>query len=163
MTGPTTQRLRVALWPITYASFMLRRIIAARVELMKFGSVGAIAYIANLGLFNLLVHFPISPLDDRPVTGSLLAGFVSILVAYFGNRFWTWRDRPRRAMSREIALFFVINGIGILISAAVLYISRYILGFQSALADNIAANVIGIGLGTIFRFWSYRVWVFPKA
>ena len=109
---------------------MLRRIIAARVELMKFGSVGAIAYIANLGLFNLLVHFPISPLDDRPVTGSLLAGSVSILVAYFGNRFWTWRDRPRRAMSREIALFFVINGIGILISAAVLYISRYILGFQ---------------------------------
>ncbi len=142
---------------------MLRRIIAARVELMKFGSVGAIAYIANLGLFNLLVHFPISPLDDRPVTGSLLAGSVSILVAYFGNRFWTWKDRPRRAMSREIALFFVINGIGILISAAVLYISRYILGFQSALADNIAANVIGIGLGTIFRFWSYRVWVFPKA
>lgn len=141
---------------------MLRRIIAARVELMKFGSVGALAYIVNLGLFNLLVHFPISPLDDRPVTGSLLAGIVSILVAYFGNRFWTWKDRPRRTMSREIALFFIINGIGILMSAAVLFISRYILGFQSALADNIAANVIGIGLGTIFRFWSYRVWVFPR-
>lgn len=141
---------------------MLRRIIAARVELMKFGSIGALAYIVNLGLFNLLVHFPISPLDDRPVTGSLLAGIVSILVAYFGNRFWTWKDRPRRAMSREIALFFIINGIGILMSAAVLFISRYILGFQSALADNIAANVIGIGLGTIFRFWSYRVWVFPR-
>jgi len=141
---------------------MLRRIIAARVELMEFGSVGALAYIVNLGLFNLLVHFPISPLDDRPVTGSLLAGIISILVAYFGNRFWTWKDRPRRAMSREIALFFVINGIGILMSAAVLSISRYILGFQSALADNIAANVIGIGLGTIFRFWSYRVWVFPR-
>ncbi|MBM3719153.1 MAG: GtrA family protein [Actinobacteria bacterium] len=141
---------------------MLRRIIAARVELMKFGSVGALAYIVNLGLFNLLVHFPISPLDDRPVTGSLLAGIVSILVAYFGNRFWTWKDRPRRAMSREISLFFIINGIGILMSAAVLFISRYILGFQSALADNIAANVIGIGLGTIFRFWSYRVWVFPR-
>lgn len=141
---------------------MLRRIIAARVELMKFGSVGALAYIVNLGLFNLLVHFPISPLDDRPVTGSLLAGIVSILVAYFGNRFWTWKDRPRRAMSREIALFFIINGIGILMSATVLFVSRYILGFQSALADNIAANVIGIGLGTIFRFWSYRVWVFPR-
>lgn len=141
---------------------MLRRIIAARVELLKFGSVGAIAYVVNFGLFNLLVHFPNSPLDDRPVTGSLLAGIVSILVAYFGNRFWTWRDRPRRAMSREIALFFIINGIGIVISAAVLFISRYLLGFQSALADNIAANVIGIGLGTIFRFWSYRVWVFPR-
>ena len=22
-------------------------------------------------------------------------------------------------------------------------------------------NVIGLGLGTVFRFWSYRKWVFP--
>lgn len=142
---------------------MLRRIIAARAELMKFGSVGAVAYIVNLGIFNLLVHFPFSPLGDRPVTGSLISGIISILVAYFGNRFWTWKDRPRRAMSREITLFFIINGIGIFISAATLFISRYVFGFQSALADNIAANVIGIGLGTIFRFWSYRVWVFPRS
>ena len=67
---------------------MLRRIMGARVELMKFGTVGGIAYIVNIVLFNLLVHFPFSPLDDRPVTGSLIAGTVSILLAYFGNRFW---------------------------------------------------------------------------
>lgn len=130
---------------------------------MKFGAVGGIAYIVNLVLFNLLVHFPFSPLDERPVTGSLIAGIVSILIAYFGNRFWTWRDRPRRAMSREISLFFIINGIGIAIASGVLYISRYILGFTSAFADNIAANVIGVGIGTIFRFLSYRIWVFPKS
>ena len=142
---------------------MLRRLINARFELMKFGTVGGIAYIVNLLLFNLLVHFPFSPLDDRPVTGSLIAGIVSILIAYFGTRFWTWRERPRRAMSREIALFFIINGIGIAIASGVLYISRYVLGFESAFADNIAANVIGVGIGTIFRFLSYRIWVFPKA
>ena len=141
---------------------MLRRIMGARVELMKFGTVGGIAYIVNIVLFNLLVHFPFSPLDDRPVTGSLIAGTVSILLAYFGNRFWTWKERPRRAMSREITLFFIINGIGIGIASGVLYISRYVLGFESAFADNIAANVIGVGIGTIFRFLSYRVWVFPK-
>jgi putative flippase GtrA len=142
---------------------MLRRIIGARVELMRFGIVGAIAYLVNILLFNLLVHFPFSPLDDRPVTGSLIAGTVSILIAYFGNRFWTWKERPRRAMSREISLFFIINGIGIAIASGVLYISRYVLGFDSALADNIAANVIGVGIGTIFRFLSYRIWVFPKS
>jgi putative flippase GtrA len=141
---------------------MLRRIMGARVELMRFGTVGGIAYIVNIALFNLLVHFPFSPLDDRPVTGSLIAGTVSILLAYFGNRFWTWKERPRRSMSREITLFFIINGIGIAIASSVLYISRYVLGFESAFADNIAANVIGIGIGTIFRFLSYRIWVFPK-
>lgn len=142
---------------------MLRRILNARVELMRFGTVGGIAYIFNLLLFNVLVHLPFSPLDTRPVTGSLIAGIVSILIAYFGNRFWTWRERPRRAMSREITLFFLINGVGIAIASGVLYISRYVLGFDSAFADNIAANVIGVGIGTIFRFISYRVWVFPKS
>jgi putative flippase GtrA len=41
-------------------------------------------------------------------------------------------------------------------------ISHYLLDFTSTLADNIAANVIGLGLGTAFRFWSYRRWVFPE-
>jgi putative flippase GtrA len=142
---------------------MLRRIFNARFELLKFAGVGGVAYLVNLGGFNLLVHFPFSPLAEKPVTGSLIAGSASIVVAYFGNRFWTWRDRPRRAMSREISLFFLINGLAIGISSSTLFISRYLLGFDSALADNIAANVIGVGLGTIFRFWSYRIWVFPRA
>ena len=43
-----------------------------------------------------------------------------------------------------------------------LAISHYLLDFTSRLADNIAANVIGLGLGTAFRFWSYRRWVFPE-
>jgi putative flippase GtrA len=55
----------------------------------------------------------------------------------------------------------VLNGVGLLISLACLAISHYALGFTSTLADNIAANVIGLGLGTAFRFWSYRRWVFP--
>ncbi|WP_377271031.1 hypothetical protein [Peterkaempfera sp. SMS 1(5)a] len=41
-----------------------------------------------------------------------------------------------------------------------LWISHYTLGFDSALADNIAKNVIGLGLGTMFRFISFRTWVF---
>jgi putative flippase GtrA len=41
-----------------------------------------------------------------------------------------------------------------------LAISRYILGFDSILADNISSNVIGVGIGTIFRFWAYRTLVF---
>ncbi|MDP2014193.1 MAG: GtrA family protein, partial [Actinomycetota bacterium] len=47
------------------------------------------------------------------------------------------------------------------IAIGCLYISHYVLGLTSALADNLSANVIGLGLGTLFRFWSYRKWVFP--
>ena len=42
----------------------------------------------------------------------------------------------------------------------VLAISHYVLGFTSPLADNIAANVVGLVFATTFRFVGYRTWVF---
>jgi putative flippase GtrA len=81
-------------------------------------------------------------------------------VAYFGNRHWTWKDRQRTGARREITLFFVINGITLIFGVLCLAFSRYVLGLDSALADNISANVIGVGIGTLFRFWSYRTIVF---
>jgi hypothetical protein len=45
------------------------------------------------------------------------------------------------------------------ISVACLGISRYVFGLHTQLADNVT-NIFGIMLGTLFRFWSYRKWVF---
>ena len=130
---------------------------------MKFGSVGAVAYVVAVGGFNALVHLPGAPLKSKPVTASIISGALSIMVAYFGNRHWTWRDQPKGNVSREISLFFALNLIGLAIGTLTLAFSRYVLGFDSALADNISANVIGVGIGTLFRFYSYRKWVFKSA
>lgn len=141
---------------------MFKRLIRLRHEIAKFGSVGAVAYIVAVGGFNLLVHIKGAPLASKPITASFISGILSILVAYVGNRFWTWKDRPKNKVQREIALFFVINIIGLSISSSCLAISRYILDLHSSLSDNLSANVIGVGIGTLFRFWSYRKWVFPS-
>jgi putative flippase GtrA len=118
------------------------------------------AYVVAVGGFNLLVHLDSAPLKSKPVTASILSGALSILVAYFGNRHWTWKDRQRSGASREITLFFIINLISLSFTVICLAISRYILGFDSAVADNFSANIIGVGIGTLFRFWSYRTIVF---
>ena len=141
---------------------MIKRIYALRHEFGKFFSVGAVAYVVGVGGFNMLVHIENAPLANKPLTASIISGVVSILVAYAGNRNWTWRDRQRTGAKREVTLFFVINGIALIFNVLCLAISRYVLGFDSALADNIAANVIGVGLGTLFRFWSYRTIVFKR-
>ncbi len=62
-------------------------------------------------------------------------------------------------------MFFVLNLVGLSIALLCLAVSHYVLGFESRLADNIAANGIGLVLGTTFRFWSYRrfVWAAPSA
>ena len=119
-------------------------------EVAKFGIVGLTALVVDIGLFNYLRFAGgQGPMFDRPIS------------AYFGNRYWTFRHRGRTHMSRELAMFFLLNGIAMGIAIGCLYISHYVLGFTSALADNLSANVIGLGLGTMFRFWSYRKWVFP--
>ena len=139
---------------------MLRKLFRLRSELGKFFGVGLMAYLVAVGGFNLLVHLDSAPLKSKPLTASILSGALSILVAYFGNRHWTWKERQRSGASREITLFFIINLISLSFTVICLAISRYILGFDSAVADNISANIIGVGIGTLFRFWSYRTIVF---
>ena len=128
----------------------------------RFGVVGIGAFIIDVGLFNLLVHAG-SPgiLEDKPLTAKTISAVVATIFAYQVNREWTWKNRQRRGWVREYSLYFLLNAIGLGITLIPLAISRYALNLESALADNIAANIIGVGLGTLFRFWAYRRWVFP--
>jgi putative flippase GtrA len=132
-------------------------------EAAKFGVVGLVALVVDVGLFNLLRFAGgEGPMYDKPLTAKVISVIVATTVAYIGNRFWTFRDRARTSYGREYLLFFVLNGVGLAISVGCLWLSHYVLGLTSALADNISANVIGLALGTLFRFWSYRRWVFPE-
>jgi putative flippase GtrA len=131
-------------------------------EIAKFGVVGLAAYVIDVGLFNVLRYIGgEGPLYDRPLTAKFVSTVAALTFAYFANRFWTWRDRERTGYTREYVLFFVINGIALAMSLGILWFTHYILGFTSPLADNISANIIGLAVGTAFRFYAYRRWVFP--
>lgn len=141
----------------------LQRLRAVLPEASKFLTVGGIAYIVDVGTFNLLRSFAeISPLSGKPLTAKIIAASLATLVAYFGNKNWTYAERSGQERKREIVLFFLINGLAMGIAVVCLWISHYLLGWDSPLADNISANVVGVGLGTIFRFVAYRTWVFKK-
>ena len=134
-----------------------------RKELGKFGVIGLVAYIIDLTIFNVLRFAGgEGPLYDKPLTAKVVSVLAATTFAYFGNRHWTFKDRSRSSFRRQYTLFFVFNAVGMIISLYCLWVSHYLLGFESALADNISANVIGLVLGTIFRFWGYHNWVFPN-
>lgn len=127
-------------------------------ELLKFGTVGAVAFVVDVGMFNVLRVL----VGLGPLTSKTLSVVLATTVAYFGNRHWTFRHRGRHGLSREYVLFFFFNGVGLAIALVCLGFSHYVLGLTNAIADNIAANVVGLGLGTVFRFWAYRRFVFPE-
>jgi len=134
-----------------------------RKELGKFGVIGLVAYIIDLTIFNVLRFAGgEGPLYDKPLTAKVVSVLAATTFAYFGNRHWTFKDRSRSSFRRQYTLFFVFNAVGMIISLSCLWVSHYLLGFESALADNISANVIGLVLGTVFRFWGYHNWVFPN-
>ena len=132
-----------------------------RVELAKFGAIGAVSYVIDVGIFNAL-RFAGGEgvLHDKPLTAKAISVAFATTFAYFGNRFWTFKHRARTSFKREYVLFFALNGIAMAIALTCLWVSHYLLGLTSALADNISANVIGLVLGTAFRFWGYHKWVF---
>jgi len=132
-----------------------------KVELAKFGTIGAISYVIDVGIFNAL-RFASDEglLHDKPLTAKAISVAVATTFAYFGNRFWTFKHRARTSFRREYVLFFALNGVAMGIALFCLWMSHYVLNYTTPLADNISANVIGLVLGTVFRFWGYRKWVF---
>lgn len=125
-------------------------------EVAKFGIVGAISFVVDMGLFNVLVG---GPMSGKVTSAKIVSGAVATGVAWIGNRFWTFRDRRNRPMHHEVALFFLVNGIALGISALWIAFTHYSLHLNGTLWLNINA-FIGIGLGTLFRFWTYRRFVF---
>lgn len=143
---------------------MLDRVRTLAHEAMKFGVVGAVGFVVDVGLFNLL-RFAGDPgvLEHKPLTAKAISVTCATVVTYLGNRHWTWAGRERSARHREAMLFFLFNGLGMAIALACLAISHYALGLHSPLADNISANGFGLVFGMVFRFWGYRTYVFPTA
>ena len=139
---------------------LTQRLLAWVREFIQFGMVGATAYIVDAGLFNLLQHGPLGFLAGHPNTAQFLAAATATLYSWIANRLWTYRGRTRENATREAILFFFANACGIGISQFCLLFTHHILGFTSALADNIAVFVVGFALGTAFRFFFYHYVVF---
>lgn len=133
-------------------------------QLVKFGLVGGLGVVIDLGLYNVLVLTVLG--SDQVAGGPLIAKVISTLVAittnWIGNRLWTFRQHRREDSAREGAEFFGVSLAGLVVGLLPLWISHFLLGFTSVFADNIA-NLIGIGLGSVFRFALYRFWVFAPS
>ena len=125
-------------------------------ELSAFGVVGAVCFLIDVGLFQLL--YAHAGLDA--VLAKLLSTLVAMTVAYVGHRYWSFSHRARTGVRREYLLFAAVNAVTLLLGLAVVAFVRYPLGQEAALVLQ-AANIGSIALGTLIRFLSYRRWIFP--
>ncbi|MFI6769856.1 GtrA family protein [Streptomyces sp. NPDC050355] len=124
-------------------------------ELVKFGAVGGAGVVVNFAVFNL-----VRQLTEVPVVrASIIATIVATGTNYLGYRYFTYRDRDKRGRTKELTLFLLFSAVGLIIENGLLYIATYGFGWDSRLQSNVF-KFLGIGIATLFRFWSYRTWVF---
>jgi putative flippase GtrA len=126
-------------------------------EFAKFGVVGAVNYVIDVAIFNALVT---GSLHHRPLTAKAISTAVAATSSYFMNRHWTWRHRARRGLVREYSTFIALSVVALIITLGCLAFGEYLLGQHSLLARNIWGNVVGIGVAMVWRFWSFKRWVF---
>lgn len=136
-------------------------------EVLRFLTVGGLATLVSVLGFNALVHgvlAPAAPMRDQPVAAYVLANAIAGLVAYAGLRSWAFshRDAGDDAVA-SVVRFFALGAATMAIPVLCLAVSRHVLGLEGLWADNVSANVVGLGLGTAARFWVFRRYVFPDS
>lgn len=127
----------------------------------KFGLIGLAGFFIDVGIYNAL---RLGVLGDGffsgPLTAKIVSAAVATIATWFGNRYWTFREHRRKNFVLELFEFGVVAVAGLGISLVCGFVSHYLLDLQNLLADNISVNVVGLVLGTAFRFVLYRYWVF---
>ncbi|MBZ5740876.1 GtrA family protein [Nocardioides mangrovi] len=135
-------------------------------EAYRFLAVGGLATIVAFLIFNFLVHgFHASwdaPLSNHPYLAFVIANLIGMAVSYRGSRTWVFKDRPPRTADGGRLMFVVINLVTMLIPIACLWISRNVIHVDDPWSDNISANVIGLFLGMVARFYLFRTLVFRR-
>jgi putative flippase GtrA len=131
-------------------------------QLLSFVLVGGVGLVVDIVVFNALRTTVLEPsaVHGGPVIAKAISTSLAIIVNWIGNRFWTFRSERRSDVVREGIEFAVVSAAGMFIALGCLWVSHYVLGYTSIIADNIATNVVGLALGTAFRFALYRWWVF---
>ncbi|MFE1315376.1 GtrA family protein [Streptomyces sp. NPDC058755] len=142
--------------PVATAPAPARPVTRVVLEVVKFGIVGGSGVLVNFLVFNLLLH----GLRWQAMTATVLASCIAMATNYLGFRYYAYRDRASRTR-RQIVLFFVFSGLGVVMESGLFWVGYHGLGMQSAFESN-AAKALSIVLASAFRFLVYRTWVFQQ-
>lgn len=139
---------------------MQDRLAAHRVsgQALRFLLVGGVATAVDVGLFNVLHYaFGVGPLSSK-VASTLVAG----VLAFLGNRQWSFGDQQGRGVARQARTFVLVSAAALALGLVPLAVTRYGLGMTGPVAINLSANVVGLAVATAFRFYGCRRWVFSN-
>lgn len=142
----------------------------------KFGLVGILNTVLDLGLFNLLTQ----AFGVFVVVANVISVTVAIINSYFWNKNWTFQDKSNKNLVAQFTRFvlFSLIGMGIQTFMVWLLATRWtitglwaydvvnFIGLEKIFSESFVLNnwakVWGIGLALVWNFIAYKKWTFRK-
>jgi putative flippase GtrA len=107
---------------------------------IKFCFVGAIGAVIDLGVSNILMSFVFHVKDGDNLL-VVLCGSISFTLAvisnFIWNRYWTYPDSRSRSLHSQLAQFFAVNVVGLLVRALVVGL---LTSFYAGLIGEVASH-----------------------
>jgi putative flippase GtrA len=112
-------------------------------QIFKFGVVGVLNTLVDLGLLNLLVYFGMAAVLANTISFSAAA-----VNSFFWNKFWTFRERER-AWQRQIIPFIIVVTVGLVMSDLLIYYFHTQMGYN--------LNLVKIASVVVIFWWNFFI------
>lgn len=122
-------------------------------DIVKFGSVGAVATTIDFSLLNLSLAF----LDgENQIYIATFIGFIfGATVGYILNNAWTYRRLSRKPRPKYLMKYVIIGSFGLLITEAIMH---HFAVYQDM--NHNLAKLIAVGIVFFWNFSANRYWTF---
>lgn len=138
-------------------------------QFTKFLVVGAMGAAVDFGIYNLLTRGfgwdrIYLVLGYEIIAANLVSVFIAIMSNFLLNKYWTFRD-PSRAVVRQGAGYFVLNGITFILNQLLTSFFVFRVPLTAAIfgsqKDN-AAKALAIGIILFINFFGSKFFVFRR-
>lgn len=120
-------------------------------RVLKFLITGAIGISVNLGVFHALYVLGVPYL-----AGSIAALFVSMIVGFVLQKYWTFEDHAPERVRAQFALYAALALGNLAINTSIVYVLIGRLGIHYLLAQAIGAAIIAIDSFFAYHFFIFR-------
>ena len=125
-------------------------------QFLKFGVVGAIAFVIDYGILMLLSQV----VGWDPVPSSAISFTVSVVFNYLASMRYVFTRREDLSREREFVIFVILSIIGLGINSACIWVGTQALG-NGAVAVT-ATKVVATVVVALWNFWSRKRWLEAK-
>lgn len=135
-----------------------------RTRFFRFLAVGAMGFVVDFGVYNLLTFLGFLPLLAQAISfgAALMSNFI-------WNRYWTYPDSRTKRKRVQLTQFFVVSTVGLAIRTPIFAGAHYLLVlgmerfFHLPLLETLANNLAlatGVGVVMFWNFFINRYWTY---